>query len=206
MRLILHIWDMTQSDIWDMTHSDIRDMTSDTRDMRHASFALMRHDSIGHMRHDSFRNMRYDSFRCVTPWIEFFLNASTCHTCEIWLIHIYETYETLRRMRYDSIKQMRHDSFRHMRHDSFRCVTPRIERVADATHLRHWFICVTLRIHMRDICDMTHSSIRHDPFIPGTWLILVENFKFTHLWHDSLRCVPGPIHTCDMTHSDAWHV
>jgi len=59
---------------------------------------------------------------------------------------------------------------------------------------QRWFISDT-RIQM---CDMTHSHVRHDSFICVTWLIHM-------LWHDSFICATWLIHKCDMTHSYVRH-
>ena len=69
------------------------------------------------------------------------------------------------------------------------------------------------------MCDKTHSYMRHDSFIYVTWPIhtsdmshscvpwLIHTCDMTHSYvcHDSFMCVPCLIHVCAMTHSYVWH-
>jgi len=63
---------------------------------------------------------------------------------------------------------------------------------------------------------MTHSYVRHDSFICGTWLnidicfhwhLLVHmcDMNQSYVWHDTFTCVKCRVHMCDMTRSYVWH-
>ena len=51
---------------------------------------------------------------------------------------------------------------------------------------RDWFICVTWRIHMR---DMTYSYVRHDSCMRSRACV----------WYDSFSCLKSLIRVCDVT-------
>ena len=184
--------------IWDVTHLHIRDMTQS----------------------DIWDKTRSDVWH--RAWI-FFRCTPLSHTCETWLIHIYETDETLRHMRPDSVGQMSHDSFRHVRHDSFRCVTPHIEKVVGAptcdmtdslcdmklSHAWHvWhdsFVYLTGCIHM---WDMTHYSWNFQMHTPVAWPIQMRDRTHSYVWRDTFRCVTRVtkvVGVSDMTRSYMGH-
>ena len=81
----------------------------------------------------------------------------------------------------------------------------------DVTWLVHtWykaFMCVPWLIATCDLtqslCDMTHSYVYHDSLICVPWPIHMCDMTHWYVWHDSLICVPWLVDMCAVTH---WYV
>ena len=77
--------------------------------------------------------------------------------------------------------------------------------MCDMTHscVRHdSFMCVTGFIH---VCDITHQCVWRDSFMCATWLVHASDMTPSCGRHDSFICVTWLLRMCDMTPSYAWH-
>jgi len=58
---------------------------------------------------------------------------------------------------------------------------------------------------LTDVCGISHSHVRHDSFMYGTWLIHTWDMTHSYVGHDSFIRGTWLIHTWDMTHSYVGH-
>ena len=180
-----------------------------------------------------------DSFACDM------IHMGCAHLCGIWLI-CEMTRSHVCDMTHSHVWDMTHSHMWDMTHSHVWDVTHPCVRHDSCMRffvLGWWvmclfwndsFICVTWLIHMCCMIgvsfralpvirmwDMTHSYVRHDSFIYGTWLIRM--FDMTHSYvlhdwcilkslscqsyvrHDSFICETWLIHIFDMTYSYVRH-
>ena len=66
----------------------------------------------------------------------------------------------------------------------------------------HGGTCVSS--YLIDVCNKTHSQVRHDSFTCVTWLIHTYDKTHSYLWQGG-PCVSCLINVCNKTHSHVWH-
>ena len=121
--------------------------------------------------------------------------------CGTWFIHVCDvTHSNLNHMIHNTGKIDRVDE--HL-HAATHCIT--MQHTAAHSYIYVW-------TRLMQICDMTHSYVRHDSFILVTWLIHTWDMTHSYVRHASFIletcltvCATRRIHMWDMIHSSVWH-
>jgi len=118
---------------------------------------------------------------CASRWIHMGNNTHSQMLCNVPWLHVF------------------------VWHDEFACVTSLIHMFGVTNSCVTWcrrsvperlpISCTSAR-WLNCWCGMTHSYMRHSPFICVAWLVCMCAMTQLYVWQDLFMCV-----TCDMTHS-----